>query len=59
MKKVFVVSSHVEVEKNNWSTQVLKAFTKLEHAQSFAQELGECAESNETIELETIDLIGD
>jgi hypothetical protein len=59
MKKVFVVSSHVEVEKNNWSSMVLKAFTKLEHAQSFAQELGECAESNETIEVETIDLIGD
>ena len=59
MKKIFVVSSHVEVEKNNWSTKVLKAFTKLEHAQSFAQELGEMAESNETIELETLDLIGD
>jgi hypothetical protein len=46
-------------QKNNWSSMVLKAFTKLEHAQSFAQELSECAESNETISFETIELIGD
>ncbi len=59
MKKIFAVLSHVEIDKFNWSTEVVRAFTKREDAEAFAKVLGTQAEANETIELETLDLIGD
>jgi hypothetical protein len=59
MKKVFVVSSHVEVEIENWSSQVVKVFTKESDAQAFAEVLKAQADYSETIEVETIELIGD
>jgi hypothetical protein len=59
MQKVYVVSSHVEVEIENWSSQVVKVFTKESDAQAFAGVLKAQAEYNETIEVETIELIGD
>ena len=37
MKQIFVVTSHLLVEKNNWSSEVVKAFTKREDAETFAQ----------------------
>lgn len=59
MKKVYVVTSHVEVEKNNWSSEVVKVFTKESDAKEFADVLKAQAESNETIDVDTIELIGD
>jgi hypothetical protein len=63
MKKVFVVLSHVEIDKSNWSTEVVKAFAKREDAEAFARTLSRqvdlYGDAPETIELEAIDLIGD
>ena len=62
MKQVFVVTSHLLVEKNNWSSEVVRAFTKHEDAEAFAQVLGKQAERDgfaETIEVSQITLIGD
>jgi hypothetical protein len=59
MAHVFVVTSHVEVEIENWSSMTLKVFTKESEAQAFAKVLKAQAEYNETIEVETIELIGD
>ena len=62
MKQIFVVTSHLLVEKNNWSSEVVKAFIKREDAETFAQKLSTQAErdgSAETIEVSTIELIGD
>ena len=53
---VFVVLSHVEVEKNNWSTEVIKAFHSFDMAHNFAKALREYAEDNETIEIEELEL---
>jgi hypothetical protein len=54
MSKVFVVVSHVEVEINNWSTEVIRAFNTIEQANGFANQLKKQAESNETIEIEEL-----
>jgi hypothetical protein len=55
MSKVFVVVDHVEVEPNNWSTEVVKAFSTFDKAHEFAQQLKSYAEDNETVEIEEID----
>jgi hypothetical protein len=59
MSKVFVVTSHVEVEPNNWSSEVVKVFFKKEDAEAFADELRSYAEvvPNETIEIDTVELV--
>jgi hypothetical protein len=54
--RVFVVSSHVEVEPNNWSSEVVKVFFKKEDAEAFADELRSYAESNETVEIDTVEM---
>lgn len=59
MKKVYVVTSHVEVEIENWSSEVVKVFTKREDADAFAKVLKAQAEYNETVEVDAIELIGD
>ena len=59
MKQVHVVTSHVEVEIENWSSMTLKVFTKGSDAEAFAKVLKAQAEANETIEVDTIELIGD
>jgi len=59
MKQVHVVTSHVEVERNNWSSEVVKVFTKGSDAEAFAKVLKAKAEPRESIEVETIELIGD
>ena len=56
MSRVFVVVDHVEVEPNNWSSEVVKAFTTFDKAHEFAQKLREYAEDNETVEIEELDL---
>ena len=57
MKKyVYAVTSHVEVEKNNWSSEVVKAFTTFDKAHDFAGILKSQAEDNETIEIDELDL---
>ena len=53
---VFVVTSHVEVEPNNWSTEVVKVFTTFDKAHDFAQELRSYAEDNETVEIDELEL---
>jgi len=53
---VFVVTSHVEVETNNWSTEVVKAFDSFIKAHEFAQILKSQAEDNETIEIDELTL---
>jgi hypothetical protein len=55
MSRVFVVVDHVEVEPNNWSTEVVKAFSTFDKAHEFAQQLKSYAEDNETVEIEEID----
>jgi hypothetical protein len=54
--RVFVVTSHVEVEPNNWSSEVVKVFFKKEDAEAFADELRSYAESNETVEIDTVEM---
>ena len=56
MSRVFVVVDHVEVEPNNWSSEVVKAFTTFDKAHEFAQKLREYAEDNETVDIEELDL---
>jgi hypothetical protein len=56
MSKVFVVSSHVEVEPNNWSSEVVRVFADHGKALSFRKELLLLAESNETVEIDTIEM---
>ena len=53
---VFVVTSHVEFEKNNWSSEVVKVFTSFEKAHDFAGKLKSQAKDNETIEIEELEL---
>jgi hypothetical protein len=55
MSRVFVVTDHIEVEPNNWSTEVVKVFSTFDKAHEFAQKLKEYAEPNETIEIEELD----
>jgi hypothetical protein len=61
MAQIYVVCSHVEVEIDNWSSKVLKAFTSESDAQAFAEELRALVwkDYKETIDVETIELIGD
>jgi hypothetical protein len=51
-----VVLSHVEVEKNNWSTEVVKVFDSFYKAHEFAGVLKKQADGNETIDIEEMDL---
>jgi hypothetical protein len=53
---VFVVLSHLEVEPNNWSTEVIKAFSTFDKAHEFAQKLKSYAEDNETIDIEELEI---
>ena len=53
---VFVVLSHVEVEKNNWSTEATRAFNTQEQADGFANQLRKQADFNETIEIDRLEL---
>jgi len=55
MNRVFVVVDHVEVEPNNWSTEVVKVFSTFDKAHEFAQKLKSYAEDNETVEIEEVD----
>jgi hypothetical protein len=55
MNRVFVVVDHVEVEPNNWSTEVVKVFSTFDKAHEFAQKLKSHAEDNETVEIEEVD----
>jgi len=52
---VFVVTSHIEVEPNNWSSEVVKVFTDHGKALEFRKILLNQAESNETIEIDTVE----
>ena len=52
---VFVVTSHVEVEIGNWSSEVVKVFTDHGKALEFRKLLLNQAESNETIEIDTVE----
>jgi hypothetical protein len=54
--RVFVVLSHLEVEPNNFSTEVVKAFDSFYKAHEFAGVLKKQADGNETIEIEEMDL---
>lgn len=56
MNKVFVVTSHVEVEIGNWSSEVVKVFTDHGKALEFRKVLLNQAESNETIEIDTVEM---
>ena len=56
MSSVFVVLSHVEVETNNWSTEVVKVFSTFAKAHDFAGILEAQAEDNETIDIEELEL---
>jgi len=53
--RVFVVLSHLEVEPNNFSTEVVKVFTDHGKALEFRKILLNQAESNETIEIDTVE----
>jgi len=55
MNRVFVVVDHVEVEPNNWSTEVVRVFSTFDKAHEFAQKLKSHAEDNETVEIEEVD----
>ena len=58
MKKfVYVVTDHVEVEPNNWSSEVVKVFTSVEKAEEFAAILRKQAEPNETVEIDTVEIV--
>lgn len=54
--KAFVVTSHLEVEIGNWSTEVVKVFTDHGKALEFRKVLLNQAESNETIEIDTVEM---
>jgi hypothetical protein len=56
-KSVFVVLSHLEVEPNNWSTEVIKAFGDHDDAVKFAWKLEKQIKPGdlpETIEIEEL-----
>ena len=56
---VFVVLSHLEVETNNWSTEVIKAFNDFVDASKFAKKLKKQikpGDLNEMIEIEELNL---
>jgi hypothetical protein len=55
MTKVFVVVDHIEVEPNNWSSEVVKVFSTFDKAHEFAQQLKSYAEDNETVDIEEVD----
>ena len=52
---VFVVTSHVEVEIGNWSSEVVRVFTDHGKALEFRKILLNQAEDNETIEIDTVE----
>jgi hypothetical protein len=57
MSKVFVVVSHLEVEPNNFSTEVIKAFADFMDASKFAKKLKKQikpGDLNEMIEIEEL-----
>ena len=54
--RVFVVLSHLEVQPNNFSTEVVKAFDSFYKANLFAGILKKQADGNETIDIEEMDL---
>lgn len=54
--RVFVVTSHLEVEIGNWSSEVVKVFTDHGKALEFRKVLLNQAESNETIEIDTVEM---
>ena len=56
MNKVLVVTSHDEVEIGNWSSEVVKVFTDHGKALEFRKVLLNQAESNETIEIDTVEM---
>jgi len=58
MSRVFVVLSHLEVEPNNFSTEVIKAFKYYTDASKFAKKLKKQikpGDLNEMIEIEELD----
>jgi hypothetical protein len=55
-KYVFVVLSHLEIESDNYSTEVVKVFDSFEKAREFAKKLESQAESNENIDIEELAL---
>ena len=58
MKKfVYVVVDHLEVEPNNWSSEVVKVFASGEKAEEFAAALRKHAEPNESVEIETMEFV--
>lgn len=59
MSSVFVVLSHLEVEPNNFSTEVIKAFNDFVDASKFAKKLKKQikpGDLNEMIEIEELTL---
>lgn len=57
MSKVFVVVSHLEVEPNNFSTEVIKVFADFMDASKFAKKLKKQikpGDLNEMIEIEEL-----
>jgi hypothetical protein len=58
MSKAFVVLSHLEVEPNNFSTEVVKVFSEFGNASKFAKKLKKQikpGQLNEMIEIEELD----
>jgi hypothetical protein len=55
--QVFVVTDHIEVEPNNFSTEVVKVFSSHADALAFRSKLLESAEFNETVEIDTVELV--
>jgi hypothetical protein len=58
MSRVFVVLSHLEVEPNNFSTEVIKVFGDFVNASKFAKKLKKQIKPSdlpETIEIEELD----
>jgi hypothetical protein len=56
MNRVFVVTDHVEIEPNNWSSEVVKVFFHRKDAEAFAEILRSHADDNETVEIECLEL---
>lgn len=60
MKRIFVVMSHLEVEPNNFSTEVIRAFGDFDTASIFAKQLKSQIKPGhlpETIEIEELDCV--
>ena len=58
MSRAFVVLSHLEVEPNNFSTEVIKVFSEFSNASKFAKKLKAQIKDGhlpETIEIEELD----